>query len=745
MSAAISASDASSPAPEAPAPRPPGLLRWVALTIIILHLLFFVGSVVLLTVVASQSDSKFASVAMEQHRAYLFWTNLDLLRGYAVIILGYVLLVYPAVRFWLGGVAPSRWAIIWRTLAVCALLMGYFWLRLNHSRPYFLTSDNYDHWYFHLLNDLPETLRVRVNFLVFDFMPAVVWFGVAVFYGTRLLQHLLKGWPAVRAAGVSSAGCALLVGGWMAAPLFEDQRPHARERLDGPPNILILSSDSLRADRLSCNGYHRPTTPNIDKLAAQSVNFTKAMTPIASTLESMTTLMTSQYPHTHGIQHMYPSKLMVTRALREAPKLPEILGRHGYRTAVMGDWCAGIFNVMPLGFDQVLASDFDDFRLYMAQAVYMAHFIVPFYFDNEFGYWMFPRLQSFASYVTPEVVTERVTERLDREAESTRPFFIKAFYSCTHIPYYCPPPYHQLFADPHYNGKNKFKMDFNVDSFIRGTGIEEEFKKMPAKEIQQIRDLYDGAVRFFDDHVGQVLASLEKNGLRENTIVIIMSDHGDDLFEPNTTFSHGLSFNGGDQTNQIPLIVHVPDRRFGAKKVDRLVRTIDIAPTLLDLLGLPPEPRFEGHSLAPYLGGEQENLSLAFYGETSYLFFKRQVPNEEPLSIAPLEETTNIDPDFNYHFVLKDDFEDSVLQTKERCLRTEKWKLVFTPGVHHDIWRLFDLRTDPHCEHDVKVQNPDVWHAMEKALRLWVDGKKESRINEIFPDGEPPAVVLPRA
>src|SRR5690606_12297902 len=114
-----------------------------------------------------------------------------------------------------------------------------------------------------------------------------------------------------------------------------------------------------------------------------------------------------------------------------------------------------------------------------------------------------------------------------------------------------------------------------------------------AKEIQQIRDLYDGAVRFFDDHVGQVLASLEKNGLRENTIVIIMSDHGDDLFEPNTTFSHGLSFNGGDQTNQIPLIVHVPDSRFGAKKVDRLVRTIDIAPTLLDLLGLPPEPRFE--------------------------------------------------------------------------------------------------------------------------------------------------------
>jgi Sulfatase len=468
------------------------------------------------------------------------------------------------------------------------------------------------------------------------------------------------------------------------------------------------------------------------------------MTPIASTLESMTTIMTGQYPHTHGLQHMYPSKLLVSRALRSAPALPEILGRNGYKTIAMGDWCAGIFHVVPLGFQQVQASDHDDFKLYMAQAVYMAHFIVPLYFDNDFGYALFPRLQSFASYVTPNLVTERLVERLDAETQSDRPFFMTAFYSCTHIPYYCPPPYHLRYGNPGYNGRNKFKMDFNVDAFIRGTGIEEEFKRLPPHEVQQIRDLYDGCVNFFDDQVGRVLAHLEKTGLDRNTIVIISSDHGDDLFEPNTTFSHGLSFNGGDQTNHMPFLIHVPGSKFSPGKVDKLTRAVDIAPTLLDLLELSPEPRFEGTSLMPYCARHDADLSLPFFGETSYLFFKRTVPGEEPLSLAPLETATFIDPDFSFHFVLKSQFEQEVLRTKQRCLRTEKWKLVFTPGLHRDIWQLFYLPTDPHCEKPVQLQNPAVWRAMEEKLKLWVDAKQECRIRDIFPDGEP-AVTLPES
>ena len=110
------------------------------------------------------------------------------------------------------------------------------------------------------------------------------------------------------------------------------------------PNIIILASDSLRPDHLSCNGYHRKTSPNIDALETKSQNFTKCFTPIGSTLESMIGLMSSQYPHTHGVRHMFPSKIDVDRVNQEAPKLPNILKESGYETAVIGDWCSAIFN-----------------------------------------------------------------------------------------------------------------------------------------------------------------------------------------------------------------------------------------------------------------------------------------------------------------------------------------------------------------------------------------------------------------
>jgi arylsulfatase A-like enzyme len=164
---------------------------------------------------------------------------------------------------------------------------------------------------------------------------------------------------------------------------------------------------------------------------------------------------------------------------------------------------------------------------------------------------------------------------------------------------------------------------------------------------------------------------------------------------------------------------------------DKITRTIDFAPTLLDLAGLPPEPRFEGKSVAPYVRGNAD-LSLAYYGETSYLFFRRKIPGEEPLFIPAMDETTTIDPEFDFHFVLKDKYQEDVIRTKERCLRTERFKLVYTPGVKGPIFRLFDLAEDKHCERDVKKKYPEVFDAMKIALVKWRDEHKESTITEIF-------------
>ena len=140
-----------------------------------------------------------------------------------------------------------------------------------------------------------------------------------------------------------------------------------------------------------------------------------------------------------------------------------------------------------------------------------------------------------------------------------------------------------MFADPAYQGRNRNGVDFDIDSFIGGTDLESKWKALPPEEISQIRALYDGCTRQFDDCVGNILAALERNGLADNTIVIVTADHGDDLYEPGVTLGHGLTFNGGLQANHVPMIVHVPGQP--PRVIPETVRLIDVVPTLADLTG----------------------------------------------------------------------------------------------------------------------------------------------------------------
>jgi arylsulfatase A-like enzyme len=373
----------------------------------------------------------------------------------------------------------------------------------------------------------------------------------------------------------------------------------------------------------------------------------------------------------------------------------------------------------------------------MSQAIYMAHPVLPLYFDNPVGYWLFPKMESSAFFVTPEVVTDRAVERLAEQAKSEKPFFWEIFYSCTHIPYTSAGKHGKLFTDPNYEGPHKHQFSFDVDKWIGTTESGEVWQSMPKEDVAQITALYDGGVRRFDDCVKRLIDQLKATGQFENTIILITSDHGDDLYEPNCTFGHGMSFNGGDQNNHIPAVLYVPGRAQHARNVPHITRTLDFAPTILDLCGIPADPGMEGVSLRPYIEDPKANLGLAFFGETSYLFCKRYIPGEEPLHVEPMTSTTFIDETFDCHFVLRDEWQSTVLETKERCLRTERWKFVFTPGKNKDIYRLYDVQNDPHCLRDVGLQNPEVRDAMKRALKKWMVLKQESTVQQIFPGGEP--------
>ncbi len=680
-------------------------------------------------------DNKFSALAREKHLAFLLGQNLYVGLAYLLLGLFGMVVLYPFWKEWERRSKRQGWQSVSRALVVVTVVHGFFVLRLSTTRPYFLSEAEFGHWYYHLCDWFPHWL----NSIVFTWMPILVLLAAIGWHWTRW-NHRPK-WR-LAAIGVT----ALTIGSWLLPSRLKSQQTEpSPSSIAKPQNILIIGSDSLRGDRLGFTGY-RPqrsdgaaasgVSPAIDSLAARSQVFTRCFTPIASTLESNTSLNSALYPHSHGFRHMYPGRDQVISTATTVRPIASVLQEHGYRTAAIGDWCAGFYEMISLGYQEVRASSFDSFKIYMSQAVIMAHFMVPLYFDHPLGYRIFPEIESFAQFVTPDVVTTRVEQHLAASASSGQPFFTHVFYSCNHLPYRSVEPYNSMFADSTYQGKNKNSVDFDIDAFIGGTDLENKWNKLSPEDAKQISALYDGCTRQFDDCVARILAALENHGLTQNTIVVITSDHGDDLYEPGATLGHGLSFHGGDQTNHIPLIIHIPG--MPPRSYPQIVRSIDIAPSLMDLLEKPMPENWEGKSFAPWLRDFPQAKSRPFYAETGFPFIQFRVEDVVRPPLPPMDELTYIDENDDYHFVLKPEYEQRLIAAKERMLRTERWKLIMTPradGGRH--FRLFHIATDKHCEHNVAPEHPEVLVSMKQALERWVDGKIETPIQEIFPQGEP--------
>jgi arylsulfatase A-like enzyme len=677
-------------------------------------------------------DTKFSQVARDEYQSFLIGQNLLVLSAYALLWVVAVLLVLPAVSLWKSRFPRERrGSVALPAFLLTLAIHGYFMFRLIHSRPYFLKNADFGQWYYRILDAPPLAWQPWIHGALFLVLPWSVLAAAGVWW-LRLMR------PRWRAGLVAGAVVATAAGSFLQseAPAVGKQAAAGK----APPNIIIIASDSLRSDRLGYSGY-RPArggevSPRIDAWARDAVRFERCYTPIASTLESACTVMSSSFPHTHGIRQMYPRREEVEAAEAKMRPVAQVLAEKGYDTAAIGDWCAGYYEMMPMGFRDVSVSTFENFRTYMSQAVIMAHFVVPLYFDNPVGYQLFPQITSFASFVTPEVVTRRVEEKLGAQAASGRPFFWHVFYSCNHLPYASADPYCRMFTDPDYRGKNPTQVKFDINEFISGTGLEDKLSALPESEIEQIRALYDGCTRQFDDCFGRIVEALKKNGLAENTIIVVTSDHGDDLYEPGVTLTHGLGFNGADHCSHMPLAISGPG--IAPMTLPEQVRSIDIAPTLLELAGVERPAVWEGKSLAGWMRGVETPGDLTFYGETSLPFILFRVPGVERPFLPPMDELTTVDRTYNHQFVLKPEWDEPVIAAKQRCLRTRHWKVVATPrkeGGRH--YGLFHLGTDPDCRRDLAGERPEVLAPMKAALERWIDGREETPVRGIFPGGEP--------
>ncbi len=351
------------------------------------------------------------------------------------------------------------------------------------------------------------------------------------------------------------------------------------------PNVLLITIDTLRADRLGCYGnddWGASPSPRIDALAAQGVQFQALFAPRGQTHPSLAAMLTGKYPITTGLRENGLDLLPPHRTLLQ-------------RLATAG-WRTGAF-VANFGLDD--EGDAWAFRGADARSDgYQGRF------RQEAG----PRESRFQR-AWDERVESAALDFLKRQ-DGARPFAAWVHFYDVHRPYNPPPGFDRYgHADGlpevlHAPGADDGPaLDAHID------GITLADRPVPDAELRRILGLYDGSVTATDERVGRLLDALEASGLAGDTLVILSADHGEELFDRNRYFYHGNSLAYG--TLRIPFIVRGPGLPAG-RGVDALAQNVDLAPTVLDLCGLPPAPDMEGHSLRGLLHGTSERLPREF-------------------------------------------------------------------------------------------------------------------------------------
>jgi len=325
------------------------------------------------------------------------------------------------------------------------------------------------------------------------------------------------------------------------------------------PSVVLISIDTLRADHVGAYGYDAGTTPRIDRLASESLLFEDATAQAPYTLPSHATLFTGQFPSVHGVEDQ--GRLL---SPRRSPVLATLLADSGYRTQA---FTAGGFLTPDFGFD----AGFDGFAI-----------VDPFRHAGSSYYASLPRLlpTQVPQGVAPEpgAAVERWLERHAKE-----PFFL--FLHTFQVHEYDAPP---GTLDCERQGCAAPEVDFH--RFTLTPRRREAFA--PSDETRHLAHLYDGALRGVDASIARVLDQLEHLGIADRTIVVVTSDHGEEHFERGH-LQHGKTVY--EELTRVPLVIHVPGR--APARIATPVQLADVAPTLLAALGLPHDPRMQGHDL----------------------------------------------------------------------------------------------------------------------------------------------------
>jgi arylsulfatase A-like enzyme len=312
--------------------------------------------------------------------------------------------------------------------------------------------------------------------------------------------------------------------------------------------------DTCRFDRMSLFGYELPTTPNLEKLGAQAVIFEQAVSHVPQTLPSVSTILTSTPPREHGV------RVNGLFRLPEASEtLAEVLRRNGYATA-------GVVSAFPLDARFGISQGFDSYDADFRESILTR-----------------TRREGFAFQGTRVLDFEQRADEATNKAvtwlkaatgkEPHRRFFLLVHYFDPHYPY-----------------------------------------APPAERVDLTG--YDGELAFADAEIGRLLTAIREMGLLDQTLVVVVGDHGE-LLDPKRPRARHAGYLE-DAVLRVPLLMRLPGALPSGRRIAGQVALLDIAPTILDLLGIPAPPQFRGRSLVPLVEGEGAAAEEKVYFETLY-------------------------------------------------------------------------------------------------------------------------------
>jgi arylsulfatase A-like enzyme len=392
-------------------------------------------------------------------------------------------------------------------------------------------------------------------------------------------------------------------------------------------HLILLTVDTLRADRLGVYGYsERENSPAIDALLGRGMQFSEASAPRSQTYPSLASVMTGLYPSGH---HLIRNGNYYTE---KQATLARVLAAEGYETAA-----------------------------FIANMCYAHH--------RGFGVTRCVRRQD-------RMLVEEAMAWLD-QSDRKRPIFLWIHLHGAHSPYL--------------NGGDRALREFDPDYIGRITTNREQLNKLQAKQIpltqrdiRHLNAIYDAAVQGTDELVNQIIKGLDQREILRNGVLVFLADHGEELYQHNQFIFHSCSvYQSG---LHVPLGI-IAEGLVNPGRVRQTVELIDVAPTLLDFLGLPAMAEMHGTSLVPYLAGSAE---------------------DEPIKAQYSE------------------YEDTLLHT----VRLGDWKLVDNPEEYQplclpgapadhyplDKFELYNLAADPNEQINLASEEPQMVEMLREMI-----------------------------